>query len=132
MAYWAPKPDSQLVCESEFIVYGSYDARSKPTEVTPPGIHLAYIDVQAILAAPAEHMNINKLALKVPSPGAPVSSDMLFFQQGQQGLWFLSRTQDSAVYFTVRHPAQFKEMAIDGAELNDWKQRLSSFSCKKS
>lgn len=134
MAYWAPKSDSQLICESEYIVYGDFSSAPRNINLIHEGVYLSFINIQAVLLSP-DHAQGNEssqwLAFQVPSPNAPISSDMLFFKEGKKGLWFLKDAVNTSDYFIVNHPAQFKVMELESPEYNKWMKRLTANSCRK-
>jgi hypothetical protein len=63
--------------------------------------------------------------LLMPSPEPPIASNTIFYEVGQQGLWFLrSKTGTDGLYL-VDHPQRFSPMDDTAEHVAELKKRLA-------
>lgn len=121
MAYWA-KMSKEVLLKYPIIVYGQYIGTS-PVNIDANSslTNLGVIKTFEVLKG---KQNQPLYFLKGHDPNLPISSDMLFFEPGQIGLWFLQPVENSTNLYQLNHPSQYQHLKEEISELERWKSLL--------
>lgn len=121
VASWVKMSDEQLL-RFPIIIYGEYMGTS-PIKVDKNSTltNLGVIKTLFVLkGAKGQRLHF----IKAHDFNTPISSDMLFFEPGQKGVWFLQPVKNSQGLYQINHPSQYQHITEKSSELERWKNLL--------
>jgi len=121
VASWVKLSEEQLL-EFPIIIYGEYMGTSliKAGKYSPL-TNLGVISTSFVLKG-AKNQRLH--FIKSHDLNTPISSDMLFFEPGQKGIWFLQPVKNSQGLYQINHPSQYQYITEKNNELERWKNLL--------
>lgn len=123
VASWAKMSDEQLA-QFPLIIYGQFMGSSAiKTSESSALTHLGVIKASVVLKATTKE---SLYFIKTHALNGPISSDMLFFEPGQVGIWFLKPVLNSQGLYQINHPSQF--MSAENTDIEFWKNLVKKSS----
>ena len=128
---WARMTEDELLQRSDLIALGELVGTTRRQE---PGrqeeLLLGVIQVEEVLKG---RLDLSRILLRLPSPGAPQVSTSLSYKQGQRGLWFLRawKPEESPIYL-ADHPQRFLPIEQAAGLLDALRGKLLTSSASDS
>lgn len=120
-ADWAAITKQSLI-NADLIVYGQYIGQST-LKIQHQGLPVNLGVLQVAKTFKGSY-NAPIVFIKRYNLKGPFRSDMLHFNIGQSGLWFLNLVPNTEGIYQITHPSQFKELGQDSLELKHWQQQF--------
>ena len=123
-AMWVQMSDDQLIEESEVIAVGELRAIETMAGADGAAKTVGVLRLSDVLKGAVAD---GEVYLKVPQPGAPISSSDIVFKTGQAGLWYLHRTdQDGGLVYSADHPQRFVPLDPSDPMIEQLRKRLGN------